>query len=82
MTAPDQPPIFSMHEGGNGAGVVTGRKVLDDIYDLIRRALPKIPIDDPARPYLTAALPALGDELGRPRVVAVPPSRPQQDEPS
>lgn len=74
-----QHPILTSHPGGRdaveGAAKVTGESVLNEVYDLIRHRLPHLQPDDPARPYLAALGPALGEALGRPRAVAVPEAR-------
>lgn len=68
-----QHPILTGHDGGKrDDDALTGEHVLNEIYDLIRRRLPLIPLDDPARTCLAALAPALGESLGRPRAVAVP----------
>lgn len=50
---------------------VSGESVLHEMYDLIRRRLPDVAPNDPARSTLTEAACALGDRLGRPRAVPV-----------
>ncbi len=48
-----------------------GERLLNDVFDLICERLPTLPLEDPARPALTALVPMLGQALGRPRVVRV-----------
>lgn len=67
----DHPPILQIHDGGHGDGMITGRDALEEIFDVIRRALPRIPLDDPVRPHLAEIAPVLCEQLGRPRIVAV-----------
>lgn len=66
-----QSPILTSLDGGADATLYDGEELLNEVFDLMRRRLPKIPVDDPARPALTALLPALAESLGRPLVVPV-----------
>lgn len=51
---------------GGGEGVLSGNEVLNEVYDLLRRRLPDLSPDDPARPALAATLTDLAPMLGRP----------------
>ena len=65
-----QRPIVRVLEGGGEQGV-DGTAVLNEIFDLLRRRLPLIPLDDPVRPHLAALTPLLGAQLRRPQALAV-----------
>lgn len=62
---------LTVHDGGAGADTLTGGEVLNEIFDLIARSLPRIPLDDPVRPHLAGLAPLMAAGLGRPRAVAV-----------
>lgn len=44
----------------------TGEALLNDVFDLIAERLPRLPLDDPARPALAVLCPLMGQSLGRP----------------
>lgn len=69
-----QPPILKALEGGAHAAY-GGEQLLTEVFDLMRRRLPLLAEDDPARPYFAALTPALGEVLGRPPVVEAPTER-------
>jgi hypothetical protein len=54
-----------------GRNPETGEALLNDVFDLIRCRLPRLPVNDPARPALTALCPMLAQALGRPSVSLV-----------
>lgn len=49
----------------------SGEHLLGEIFDLICQRLPRLPLDDPARPALAVLSPMLAEALGRPRVAEV-----------
>ena len=68
-----QLPIMRGLEGGRGErDENTGEALLNDIFDLISKRLPRLPLTDPARPALAALSPMLAQALGRPLVAEVP----------
>lgn len=67
-----QQPIMRLHEGGGDAcDENSGEALMNDVFDLIRRRLPSLPLEDPTRPALAALCPMLAQALGRPQVVEV-----------
>lgn len=67
-----QLPIMRGLEGGGERDENTGEALLNDVFDLISKRLPKLPLTDPARPTLAALSPMLAQALGRPLVAEVP----------
>ncbi len=49
----------------------SGERLLNEVFDLLRRDLPRLPLDDPTRPPLTALMPELARTLGRSTLSAV-----------
>lgn len=79
MPEPGDRPLVGVIDGGNEpAAVYTVDELLDDTYDFIRRRLPRVDLTDPRRSQVSALLVALGDSLGRDRVV---PARERQQRP-
>jgi hypothetical protein len=62
-------PGLKVLDGGKDG--YDGEALMNEVFDLIRRRLPKIPADDPMRPRLSSLLPALGMALGRDPLVPV-----------
>lgn len=71
-----QHPILTPIDGG-GESQYTGVTLLNEVYDLIRRRLPKLSPDDPHRAVLSWLLTQLGPRLGRSDLVPV--SAPRED---
>lgn len=65
-----QPPILKGHDGG-GEDQYDGEALANEVFDLIRRRLPRLDSEDPFRPVFCQWLPELGDALGRPRLLPV-----------
>jgi hypothetical protein len=59
-------------DGGQQAGDLTGEELLTEVFDLIARLVPRLAMDDPARPSLVSILPKLGPVVGRPWLARVP----------
>lgn len=70
---PVQHPILTPHDGGRGE--YDGEALLNDVFDLMRRRLPHLRLDDPVRPTVAALLPHLAEALGRPAVALVQEAR-------
>lgn len=70
-----QHPILKGLEGGEGGDPYTGVDLVEEMYDLVRRRLPHLTLDDPLRPTVSQWLPLLGDALGRPAVLPTTPAR-------
>lgn len=64
-----QSPILTAHDGGGEQD--SGEQLLNDVFDLIRRRLPRLACDDPVRVSLTAVMPELARRLDRPHVMPV-----------
>lgn len=64
-----QPPILTGHDGG--LGEYDGEALANEVFDLIRRRLPRLRPEDPMRPMMAQLLPALGEALGRPPLLPV-----------
>lgn len=64
-----QQPVLVLHEGVTE--VLSGREVLDEVFDLIRYRLPYLATEDPVRQILSAVLPS----PGRPALAPVPAER-------
>jgi len=58
------------HDGGREDSI-SGREVLDRIYDLIRESLPLMDVDDPVRLVLARLAPDLARAVGRPLAEAM-----------
>lgn len=65
-----QHPIMRGIDGG-GSDEYDGAMLGEELFDFIRRRLPRLPADDPLRPTLQALLPRLADALGRPTLLPV-----------
>lgn len=63
------------NSGDNGGDRYTTEDLMHEVFDLMRRRLPKLDASDPGRQRVIALLPALGEALGRDRVVPVPAER-------
>lgn len=70
--------VLTGHDGGRAQDEYTGEDLAAEMFDLMRRRLPLLDGDDPVRLTLHALLPALGEALGRPRLLAVEPQRPDR----
>lgn len=68
-------PILTPHEGGEDRYTVDD--LMHEVFDLMRRRLPRIDPDDPDRIRVLETLPVMCRALGRDRLVAVPESRTQ-----
>lgn len=64
-------PILTPHTGEEDRGSYTTNDLMNEVFDLMRRRLPKLAADDPGRRRVMALLPALGEALGRDQVVPV-----------
>lgn len=60
---------LTSYDGGGGG--LSGDQVLDEVFDLISRRLPRLRPDDPVREILGACLPGVARDLGRPIVQLV-----------
>lgn len=68
--------LLTVHEGGKQpVGHQAGQDLLEDVFDLIRRRLPALAVDDPVRIRLAKILPLLGRHLGRAPLMPVPEDR-------
>ena len=68
-----QPPILVGHDGAWDE--YDGKSLMNEVYDLMRRRLPRIGASDRYRPVLSWFLAELGRRLGRPELVPVPEDR-------
>lgn len=59
-----QGPILRGHDG-EGEQPYDGEALANEVFDLLRRRLPSLPLTDPLRSVLYQMLPALGSALGR-----------------
>lgn len=66
-----QHPMMKGHDGGDDGGEYTGHHLAEELFDLMRRRLPRLADDDPYRHLLMRTLPVLGEALGRPQLVPV-----------
>ena len=71
-----QHPILTALDGGGET--YGGEQLVNDVFDFIRRSLPRLAADDPYRAPLLAMMPVLAEQLGRPLVLPVRASQPEQ----
>lgn len=64
----DRPNLTPLEGGGDG---YDGMTLMNEVFDLMRRRLPRLRLDDPQRPVVSEFLVALGPRLGRDPLVAV-----------
>ena len=69
-----QLPVLNLQESAPESWIA-GERLLEDVFDLIRRRLSGLACDDPVRFQLGAVLPSVGRHLGRPALMQVPPER-------
>ena len=62
--------ITTIYDGGREADL-TGEEVLEEVFDLIRRLLPRLHPDDPVRASFLRLAPMLGTSLGHSLVALV-----------
>lgn len=61
--------FLTSHDGG--ADKYDGEALADELFDWLRHRLPRLAEDDPVRCVVQQMLPALGEALGRPRLLPV-----------
>lgn len=64
------PPLTEVRRD-DGAREYDGEALAVEMFDLLRRRLPRLAEDDPVRCVVQQLLPALGEALGRPRLLPV-----------
>lgn len=71
-------PILTPHDGGAENANYSTDDLMNEVFDLMRRRLPRLNAGDPGRARLMALLPQIGAALGRDQVVPVPEDRARQ----